>query len=194
MKGTPDRYNNEEWGNLFYYDESSETRLRWKVNYGWTGYYFINKKDSVAGNLNGKNETDYFKVNVNKKKYYIHRIIWIILNGPISPEYQINHRNCNPQDNSISNLEVCTSAENSRRRLYHKKELQARKTNSGINGVVLRETKKTWLWVAHWSEDGKLKTRSYSCNLYGFEKAKQLAIDKRNKEIERLNSLGYGYK
>jgi len=47
---------------------------------------------------------------------------------------------------------------------------------SGVCGVCLLAYKNSWasIWV---SEDGIQKTKSFSINKYGLEKAKQLAIE-----------------
>jgi len=42
----------------------------------------------------------------------LHRLVWQSFNGPIQPGLQINHKNGQPDDNRLSNLEVCTASEN----------------------------------------------------------------------------------
>ena len=49
-------------------------------------------------------------------------------------------------------------------------------------------------WVAGWNDlDGTCRTKNFSTNKYGYDLAKQLAIDCRNSNILRLNEEGAGY-
>ncbi len=51
-------------------------------------------------------------INGTKRTFSAHRAVWEAFCGPIPQGMQINHRNGNKADNSISNLELCTSSEN----------------------------------------------------------------------------------
>lgn len=69
---------------------------------------------------------------------------------------------------------------------------------SGITGVYKRNRvirgNVYSVWIAAWkSEDGKSKSKDFSCNKYGEEQAKQLAINYRNQRIEELNAKGFEY-
>lgn len=49
----------------------------------------------------------------NKKiKWFVHRLIWTVVNGEIPEGMQINHNDENTQNNSISNLSLMTAKEN----------------------------------------------------------------------------------
>lgn len=49
-------------------------------------------------------------------------------------------------------------------------------------------------WIASWNiESNVKKTKSFSCEKYGYEKAKQLAIEYRLKMISELNCRGFDY-
>lgn len=49
-------------------------------------------------------------------------------------------------------------------------------------------------WTASWAtEVNKKRSKEFSCNKYGEDVAKQLAIDFRNKMIQELNSQGFEY-
>jgi len=61
------------------------------------------------------------------------------------------------------------------------------KHQSGVKGVHYR----TGAWQAQWRQGGETKTKSFSCNKYGFEEAKQMAIAPR-REMERLHYLHVG--
>jgi len=69
---------------------------------------------------------------------------------------------------------------------------------SGITGVMFRvkvvNGREYSSWVAAWNElNGKKKTKEFSVNKFGFDAAKQMAVDYRNKAIEDLNNKGAGY-
>lgn len=109
--------NKEYFNKYFYYDETSPTCLRWKVSNGQTNYS-QKKSGDVAGFISipdvDKNYQRY-KVGVGNKEYLVHRII-MILHGFSLDGLTVNHINCNPMDNRIKNLEVCTTRENSLRK------------------------------------------------------------------------------
>jgi hypothetical protein len=51
---------------------------------------------------------------INMRKYGkigIHRLAWIYINGPIPNGMEVDHRDCDPQNNAIANLRLATSAQ-----------------------------------------------------------------------------------
>lgn len=49
-------------------------------------------------------------------------------------------------------------------------------------------------WIASWNQESyKKKTKNFSCEKFGHDVAKQMAIDYRNKMIEELNKRGFEY-
>jgi hypothetical protein len=48
-------------------------------------------------------------------------------------------------------------------------------------------------FIAQWTENGKLFNKSFKVSKYGYDLAKQMAIDFREKKIKELNQLGYNY-
>ena len=94
----------------FYYDETSPTCLRWRVDI-YTGEFKsvkIVSNGDVAGcfqkNKNGSPKC--CRVGLQKKEYFVHRIIWQMFHGKITSKKIIDHLNGNPWDNRISNLKV----------------------------------------------------------------------------------------
>ena len=85
---------------------------------------------------------------------------------------------------------------------WETKEQQARnhtrqKNNtSGTTGVKLSKAvnrNNYESWMASWNDETGRKTKAFGCNKYGFEQAKQMAIDYRKKMIEELNERGFEY-
>lgn len=73
----------------------------------------------------------------------------------------------------------------------------SRVNTSGIVGVLrrsrMREGKEYCAWIASWYCEFKKYSKEFSCNKYGEDVAKQLAIDYRNEMIEELKSQGFDY-
>jgi hypothetical protein len=179
---------------IFYYDETSPSFLRWKVD-RFNGKYrnvkIINKGD-IAGGIN--KTLGYYFVNIKDRLYRCHRIIWEILYGVIPEGMVIDHINQNPFDNKISNLRCVPRALNQRNMKLSKRN------KSGIVGVFRQEkvscSKSYSYWVVRWSPlDGSNDTgvKQFSVLRYGEENAKQMAEDFRECIIEKLNILGAGY-
>jgi len=82
-----------DFNDYFYYDETSPSCLRWKherrCGIGGKGHV-VAEKDGRSGCLS---KIGYWVVNIKCKTYYIHRIIWIMLRGPIPESFEIDHIN-----------------------------------------------------------------------------------------------------
>ena len=87
---------------------------------------------------NGYYLTGLYKNSV-KKKYYVHRLVWIAFNGQIPEGYEVNHINEVKADNRLSNLNLMTHKENmnygSRTERSAKKQI-----NGKLSKVVLQFT------------------------------------------------------
>jgi len=97
------------WHDYFYYDETSPSCLRWKVKRKAA------EKDSVAGwddQCSG-----YYRVQVCRRQYFVHRIIWEMFNDMIPSEKIIDHIDNNRKNNKIQNLQLSTVKQNTRKRL-----------------------------------------------------------------------------
>lgn len=170
----------------FYYDETSPSCLRWKVNRcgGPGNSTIVVFAGSVAGHLN---KAGYWKVTLNGKGYAVHRIIWSIFYGNIPKKLKIDHKNKNSSDNKINNLRKVTQAINCR-------NSKKRKTNtSGNTGIYFKQQYIAQYWVAFWRENGKTCHKTFKVSEFGFIGAKELAIAYRKSQIERLNRNGAGY-
>lgn len=133
---------NQNWSSLFYYDETSPSGLRraCDVYTGKAMHIKIVEKDSIAGSIDRTRQgvPKAWYVFVNGKRYLVHRIIWVLHHGSISPELVVNHKDCDPLNNKIRNLELTTLKGNARRRTYHK-TIQLKSNNStGFHGITVR--------------------------------------------------------
>lgn len=78
----------------------------------------------------------YLVVNIDKKRYYAHRIIHLHQFG-FMPEF-MDHKNMNKLDNRLCNIRACTKQENQRNHGISKAN------TSGVKGVFWREDIKKW--------------------------------------------------
>lgn len=90
----------------------------------WKNCFFKNKIGRVVGRAINERGYLYVRISENGKVYNLslHRIAWSLFhNELISPEMEIDHKNNNTADNSISNLRLATSSLNKEnRRTYSK--------------------------------------------------------------------------
>lgn len=88
--------------------------------------------------LSGPDGNNYRVINVDKKSYRAHNLVWFYFNG-VWPTNVIDHINGNRLDNRIENLRDVTRQQNSW-------NLQGPKRNnrSGVLGVDWRASKKRW--------------------------------------------------
>lgn len=54
----------------------------------------------------------YSRVNLRQGLRLVHRLVWSAFNGPIPSGLWVNHKNRNPKDNRLDNLELATPREN----------------------------------------------------------------------------------
>ena len=90
---------------------------------GYEGLYKITSDGQVWSEKSQKwlkprpNKKGYLRVVLwkdnTKKDYHIHRIVVENFIGPIPPDMVVNHKNENPSDNNVENLEICTRRYNS---------------------------------------------------------------------------------
>ena len=120
---------------LFSYDEKN---LIWKVR---TSNRI--KIGAIAGNYNH----GYREINVDGKRYYAHRLVWLYHYGYL-PKEHLDHINGNTQDNRIENLRIVDPQGNARNCGMSCNNV------SGVKGVYLNKSQN---WVANIVINGKTK-------------------------------------
>lgn len=109
----------------------------------------IRKSGITAGSLVGsKNNHGYLQACINRKKYLVHRLIFLMHHGYLPTE--VDHINNIPTDNRIENLRSANRAQN-----CHNQRKKAKNT-SGVKNVIWRKDMQKWRVVI--SANGKRKT------------------------------------
>lgn len=178
------------WNDIFYYDESSPTCLKWKhTRYNHKIGNVVVHKDTNAGCLrfykNGLPRNS--AISIDNKSYYSHRIVYELMRNITIPEgFVIDHIDGNPHNNNILNLNMVLAFDNA-----HNIKKMSHNT-SGITGVSYSPVTNSWRACWH-NGEGKQINKSFSVNKYGEDVAKQLAIDARELAINSLKNIGYLY-
>ena len=170
-----------KWEDYFYYDETSPSFLRWCTDRG--------NNDLIFKPAGSKCKNGYWEVGLFSRTIKVHRIIYELFNGNIG-EYYIDHIDRNKLNNKIENLRAVKHESNMR-------NIPKRKDNvSGVTGVSLVKSsnpKTSDYWAAYWTPlDGKRKAKYFSILKYG-DNAFELAVQFRDKKIDELNKIGFGY-
>lgn len=172
-------YNIHNWKDILYYDETYPSFLRWSKN------------NKSAGCL--EKNTGYYRLGYNKELFYAHRIIWLLFYDISDNSLFIDHIDGNKENNKIENLRITSH-------LLNMRNLSAYSSNtSGITGVscikrIVNNSIHSY-WIAQWycPETGKHKNKWFSVNKYGYEEAREMAIDFRKRIIEEANDKDAGY-
>lgn len=109
------------WHELFNYEPETGL-LTWKVKRPGRSSPNVGEE---AGNVSGR----YRSVQHKRKRYYVHRIIWELLSGPIPAGLCIDHIDGDGLNNKRSNLRLTTLSLNQRNRTVNSNN------STGIAGV-----------------------------------------------------------
>lgn len=183
-----------DFNKYFTYDINSPTKLTWSVDIrtGKDGRILSVKSGDAAGTFETHKKTGKPKathVTLNKKTYKVHRVIWMMFNGPIPSGMVIDHLDGNPWNNKIENLECKTPKHN-----WQNKKAPTNNT-SGKVGVVWHNAGKGKYRYAMASvkKCGKMVRKSFPAHTLGDEVAFKLACEWRDLEILKMNEAGENY-
>lgn len=174
----------------FYYDETSPSYLRWKVN-RYAGQHYNVLKVSAGDCAGSLRDDGYYSVRLDNRPHLVHRVIMEMRHGPSTQV--CDHIDGNRANNVVGNLRYVTRAENSQNA-----GISTRNT-SGVVGVAFRTvycdtTGKLYSYcVATWTSGRKTRKKAFSVDKFGKDAALKMATDYRNMIIEELNKAGAGY-
>jgi len=120
--------------------EELKKQLHYNEETGIFTRLISNHHSVKIGDKAGSLDHDYWKIVVNKKQYYAHRLAWLYVYGEWSnfPESVIDHIDGNKQNNKIINLRKITHQENI---LNQKKRIN---NTSGVKGISWHKRSKNW--------------------------------------------------
>lgn len=183
------------WSELFYYDETSPSCLRWKYDRRTGKDNRILRK--AAGDVAGYKSTqvdgyERYVVTVGKghgTSYLAHRIVMSIAGQKVDGQ-DVDHIDGNSLNNVVSNLRFADIKTNARNRK------KSPRNTSGVTGVSLITCNKTG--VPRWygfvrKTNGKSTCKSFRVDKLGNDAAFRLACEWRNQMMEQLNREGAGY-
>jgi len=185
---------NVDWSKYFYYDELSRSCLKYKNSNGYKGTAGVIANADAGSIVGGNSSKNYWRVRFNNKTYSVHRIIWVLKFGYLSPDLTLNHIDCDSLNNKISNLEVCSNIENCRRQKKHLNIELLPTNSSGYNGIHYQTNKDgTVLVVVQWVDStGKRRKKAFSTKRLGSDSLR-IALLFQKDMIEKANNEGAKY-
>lgn len=175
----------EELEKLFYYDETSPSCLRWRIN-RYAGEFksvlMASEGDKVGAWAKSPvtESGGSWNTTISRKKYKVHRIIYKMFYPDFDEALTIDHIDGNPMNNRIENLRAVTHKQNMR-------NIKKRKDNSSkITGVEFyQRPHRSDYFTAGWTDNnGKSVHKSFSVSVHGYEGALIKAIEARTKGLE----------
>lgn len=176
-----------------YYDESSPTCLRWKVELrsGRGNGRVMTEVDGVAGTA--RNKAGYAVIGLKSFRWLVHKVIYCLINGEPYTSFSIDHEDGNVFNNRISNLAKKTQRANMQNRRM------SSSNTSGVTGVTRTQG---GYWRARWysteleasGRRGKELSKSFSVSKLGESVAFEAACKYRADAIAMLNLSGANYK
>ena len=108
----------DELKELIYYDESSPSCFRWKVDRPNINRNNSKSKHDIVGS---RSKEGRYRLKYKNIKIYMHRLVWAWFNGDCdSEDLVINHIDLNKENNKIENLELVSHKENTNHYFNHK--------------------------------------------------------------------------
>ena len=146
----------EELQKLFRYDE--ETGILYRI-YAPKNKYLIGKP---AGAVNGNG---YLQVNIDKKIYPLHRIIWFLVTGEDPGSSDIDHKDSCKTNNKFSNLRKATRSQNQANR--QRKGYKFDKESGKYHARVGYDKKTIHIGVFSTAEEAQAAYRAKAVELHG---------------------------
>lgn len=133
--------------------EELRATLRYEPDTGLFYWLRGGRWNRLAGKIAGTIRVDgYVRINIGGQGYWAHRLAWLYMTGEW-PKDQIDHKNCNPNDNRWSNLRAATGRQNRGNKGVQSNSL------TGVKGVHYYKSRDQW--VAYVGTRGALKRLGY---------------------------------
>lgn len=145
-----------KWSEIFRYESGN---LYWKIK--------PSKKVAIGTLAGSLNSGGYMDVQLKRKHYQVHRIIYEMFYGPIPYGMEIDHKDHIRTNNIISNLRLVTHPVN------QKNQRKNSQNTSGIVGVTWKADRNKW--HAQISVAGKNKHLGFFDDIADARKARQNA-------------------
>lgn len=147
----------------FAIDPSSPSGLSWIKDYFTKRGAQFGFSNKPAGRMYDKG---YWRIGFKGSRYEIHRIIYLLANGSIDDQLEVDHIDGNPSNNNLCNLRLVSKLEN----LANRKQ----KSSTGVTGVYFNRRKTSV--CSHWQEEGVTKfSKTFNISVYGLDEAIELA-------------------
>lgn len=162
------------WESVFIYSPDSPSGLRCKSTGKSIGSICVDSRNK-----------EYRRWRIVKfGKYWLaHRIIWVMLNGFLGQDEEVDHIDGDALNNLSDNLRKIDKPFNRRN------SSKRRDNSSGFTGIQISECG----YRAIVKVNKKDKSKHFAFLKYGKDNALQLAIEWRERMIKELNSNGAGY-
>lgn len=175
------------WSEWFYYDETSPTFLRWRVERrgGINNLCQVVAPHDKAGCIT---KNGYGEVKLKGISYKAHRIIYELFIGDIPEGVDIDHEDGNRINNRLDNLRLCTDLINSHNRcMRYDNKSGCTGVNKMSNGYGRN------YWLARWMREGKERSKSFSIEDFGSDVAFKMAVEHREQMLLKLVEEGQHY-
>lgn len=176
MKVNEDKYIKQELEKYFYLSADSPSGLKWICDPRGARDYRAGSKSSDK-----RAKTQYWKVQLNGKELFVHRVICTLLYGQIPEGLVVDHIDGDGLNNSQENLRLVPVRLNNRNKRAQK-NLSTETDFTGVSYVV-QSTKfsgENYYYRATYHGDGYTFQKNFNIKKYGEDLAFLLALCWRN--------------
>lgn len=178
-----------DWHSYFEYSEESPSGLVWKIPRLFKGVENYKRVGQPVGSKVITKNNSYWSVGLTVEgvrfTYALHRVIWVMFNGQVDINNDIDHLDGNGLNNNISNLRECTKSVNSRNqriRIDNK---------TGTNSIFYEKTRTgEGFRACVVGEDGSKYRKFFSIGKYG-ENARLLAEEWKIDKLQEMGNAGF---
>lgn len=176
----------------FYYDETSPSCLRWKIDrWSTTSTGTLGRLVVSAGDVAGHKRKDgYWAVKYFGRGIKVHRVVYSLHNpDEVLDDVIFDHDNGDNSDNKIANLIPSTDYKNCKNKGMYKNN------STGVSGVYFKcgGTYAGSYVSTYYTIDKVRRVKLFSVSKLGNDEAFRQACEFRAQMIAELNAQGAGY-